>query len=114
MQEQPTIEQRVSTLEDRVRQLERERAMQDDRDMALLARTDGALESIHRVERVQIRAFETLAAGQRNTEAALAVIADALKDHKASIETLASQVSGLEAGLRQVIMLLTGQAPRND
>lgn len=120
MQEQPT-EQRLAILENRVTELERERDRQADRDIALLARIDDFIDDLRRVERVQMRAFEELTAGQKNTETALVTVVDTLKDHKANIETLAGRVNNLEdgqqrieAGLQQVIMILTGQSPRND
>ena len=119
--QEPTTEQRLIILENRVSELERERGIQADRDIALLARIDDFIDDLRRVERVQLKAFETLTAGQKSTEAALATIVDALQDHKANIETLGGRVNGLEdgqrvlqAGQEQIIALLTGKSPHND
>lgn len=60
-----------------------------------------------RVERVQLRMFDEMAAGQKKTEVTLEEVVKALKDHKTHIEALA-------AGQQQIISLLTGQVSRND
>lgn len=125
MQEQPTTEQRLTILEgkfaDLARELEREREIQADRDIALLARVDGSYEAIKRVERVQLRLFDETIAGQKGVEAALKDMAALFRDHKEAIETLGSRVANLEAGqsvqeagIQQIITLLTGNTPRND
>lgn len=121
MQQQPTTEQRLAILEGRVTDLERERERQADRDIALLARIDSFIDDMRRVERVQIRMFDELSAGQKTIETAIKAIPETLQDHKAHIEALGGRINGLEAGqehieagLQQVILLLTGKAPRND
>jgi len=137
MTQQPTTEERLALLEQKVADLELQRAIQETRDMALLARVDTFIDDLHRVERVQIRGFEELKAGQKNLEAgqrnleqALGVVVGTLKDHKEGIEivagrvdTVASQVSELvghmtelAASQQQILTLLTsgGKPPRND
>lgn len=57
-QQEPTTEQRLAILESRVSELERERGIQADRDIALLARIDSFIDTMHRLERQQMRAFD--------------------------------------------------------
>lgn len=131
-----TTEQRFALLESRVAELERQRAVQEDRDIALLARIDGFIDDLRRIERVQMRAFDDLKSGQKNIETtletttdevillvdaaqdhkkAIETLAETARDHKAGIESLAEQVATLAAGQQQIITLLTGgKSPRND
>jgi len=131
-----TTEQRFVMLEQRVAELEHQRAVQEERDIALLARIDNFIDDLRRVERVQMRAFDDLKAGQKQLEARVesvetdvAILIDAAeshkeaidalteiaRDHKAGIESLAQQVATLAAGQQQIITLLTGgPSPRND
>jgi hypothetical protein len=118
MAEQHTVEERLTILEQRVAEFERFRHAQEDRDIALLARIDGFIDDLRRIERVQMRGFEELKSEQQEIKAdlqevkaeqkkAFATVADTMRDHKQALETLA-------AGQQQIITLLTGQAPRND
>lgn len=65
MAEQNT-DQRLANLEQRVSELEHQRRVQEDRDIALLARIDTFIDDLHRVERTQMRGFEELSIGLRN------------------------------------------------
>ncbi len=121
MAEQRNLEERFTLLESRVLGLERQREIQEDRDIALLARIDSFIDDLHRIERVQMRGFEDLKIGQKNLEArqdhlerGLIDVVDTLKNHKMSIETLAEQITGLVAGQQQILSLLIGNIPRND
>ena len=116
-----SIEQRLSTVEGKIAAIEifkREQELfkqkQENRDLALLARIDGFIDDLRRVERVQMRSFDTIIATQREQAAEIkelketqAVLVDAAKDHKQAIESLAQ-------GQQQIITLLTGKPPRND
>lgn len=121
MQQDLPVEQRLAILERKVADLEHERTMQDDRDIALLARADGAYEAIKRVERVQLRMFDEVTTGIKNIEARLNDVPALFQDHKEAIEKVAGRVAALEdsqadvrAGIQQVISLLSGNQPRND
>jgi chromosome segregation ATPase len=95
-----SVEERLTQIEHRVAELERQRGTQDDRDLALLARIDGFIDDLRRVERVQMRGFDDLKAdvrelqaGQKNLETAVGVIVETLQDHKKAIESLAGQMN---------------------
>lgn len=116
-----TNEERLAALERDVAELKQARRIQDDRDVALLARIDGFIDDLRRMERVQMRGFEELMLGQRRTNDSLEVVVDALKDHKSAIESLGARVNSvedrldrLEAGQQQIISLLTGNPPIHD
>src|SRR5258708_864474 len=113
-QEPPTTEERLALIESKVADLERKNQEGSDRDMALLYRIDNFIEDLRRVERVQMRAFETLMAGQKEeakrlskVEEAIVSIDETLKNHKLNIETLA-------AGQQQILEILLGRSPRSD
>jgi hypothetical protein len=63
-----SVEERLTQIESRLAELERQRGIQEDRDIALLARIDGFIDDLRRVERVQMRSFDELKAGQKNDE----------------------------------------------
>lgn len=115
MQQPLTTEQRLELVEKRVAELERQRRIQEDRDIALLARIDNFIDDLRRVERVQMRAFDELKADILEVKADIHElqagqqgVVEILADHKKHIEDLA-------AGQQQIISLLTGkQPPRND
>ena len=109
-----TFEERFALLESRVEELERQRAVQEDRDLALLARVDNFIDDLRRIERVQMRSFDTIMAHQKDQdvhlaslETSVAVLVDAAKDHKKAIETLAQ-------GQQQMLAILTGEQRLND
>lgn len=114
-------EERLARLEHDVAELLQARRIQDDRDIALLARIDTFIDDLHRVERVQMRSFEELMAGQKETnarlegqEAAIGLVIDTLKNHKGAIEELGMRLSNLEAGQQQILNILLGKPPIND
>lgn len=134
MAEQNT-EDRLSLLEARVSELEHQRAVQEERDIALLARIDNFIDDLRRIERVQMRAFDAQAVqlngltrrmdsveasvGQivqvvNNHSETLTTLVGAAKDHKAAIEDIAGQVQSLAAGQQQILEILLGKPPRND
>ncbi|MBO0796321.1 MAG: hypothetical protein J2P36_35975 [Ktedonobacteraceae bacterium] len=130
MQQQPTTEQRLIILEHRVTELERKAAAQEDRDHALLARVDGFIDDLRRIERVQMRSFDELKAGQLELKTELEarmdrlevrmdrlehnmeimernieVLADTAKNHKVAIESVASDVS-------TILNIIRGGSPK--
>lgn len=128
MSMQPTAEERISLLEAKVAELERQRTVQEDRDIALLARIDDFIDTMRRIERVQMRAFDSNAVqlnglakrmdaieshvGEivqvvNNHSETLTTLVDAARDHKHAIESLA-------AGQQQILEILIGKPPRND
>ncbi len=145
-----STEQRISRLENQMAALEmfkREQEAfkreQENRDLALLARIDGFIDDLRRIERVQMRGFEDMKTGQRNIEAnvavltetakshtqAITVLAETAKDHKQVIEGLAGQVNELAqnvkelagnvgelaTGQQEILLLLRGgRQPQND
>ena len=120
MAEQNT-DQRLANLEQRVSELEHQRRVQEDRDIALLARIDTFIDSLHRVERTQMRGFEQLHGQLKDHEVRLDrletnvnTLVEATKDHKAAIETLAGNVNTLASGQAQILAILTGQQRRDD
>lgn len=76
-----SVEERFAQIESRLTDLERQKSIQEDRDIALLARIDGFIDDLRRVERVQIRGFEELKTGQRNLEVAVVGIVETLNAH---------------------------------
>jgi Mg2+ and Co2+ transporter CorA len=123
-----TIEERFELLENRVTELERFRRSQEERDLALLYRVDNFIDDLRRIERVQMRSFDEIMQHQKEQDARLdsletsvAILVDAAKDHKRAIEALAlgqqelaQGQQALAQGQQQILMLLTGKAPRND
>ena len=112
--EQRSTEQRLSALESEVAALKVFKQEQENRDLALLARIDGFIDDLRRVERVQMKAFDHLSSEVRDIKAEVGdikatqtVIVDAVKDHKQAIEQLA-------IGQQQILALLTGDPRRND
>src|SRR5512146_3255261 len=108
MQQQPTDSERITALENKLADLERRYEQrwqtQEDRDIALLARIDGFITDLRRMERAQIKATEEIKRGQTEERA---IIIDALKSHKAAIDNL-------NAGQQQILSLLTGLSKTND
>ncbi len=123
MAQQLTPEERLAILEHKVAYLEQDKLEtdlfkqdQESRDLALLARIDSFISDLRRIERVQMRSFDMLTAGQRNQDVritalegsvtalndavrdntkAITVLADVVKDHKQGIESLAAQVNDI-------------------
>jgi hypothetical protein len=132
MAEQQNLEERFALLESRVAELERQRTVQEDRDIALLARIDTFIDDLRRIERVQMRSFEELRAGQNdqraefrahqeyvteqfdNVETNMSVLIDAAKSHKGAIEQLHEGQQAMQAGQEQILAILTGKAKTND
>ena len=134
--QQPTIEERLSALEDEVAELKQARHNQDTINGALLARIDSFIGDIHRLEREQRHGFDSQAAqiadlkadvttlqgdvaGLKEDVSGLAqgmrTLTDIARDHRQAIESLAGQMSEFAAGQQQILSLLTGgKPPRND
>ncbi len=124
-QQQPNIEARLLHIEGRLAALELARQEQETRDIAILARIDGFIDDLRRIERVQMRAFESQAVQIKEVrddvkqiqermavqERNIAALAEAAKDHKVAIETLAGQVQELAVGQKMLIEILTGGKP---
>src|SRR5258708_10306569 len=105
MKQDLPIEKRVFILESKIAELERFRQSLDDRDIALLRRVDDFIDDLRRVERVQMRSFDALAAGQKDLEARLT---SKLDEHTEAIDVLV-------AGQQQIIAPLTAcKSQRND
>lgn len=109
-----TFEERFALLESRVEELERQRAVQEGRDLALLARIDNFIDDLRRIERVQMRLFDSIIAHQKeqnarlsSLETSVATLVDAAKDHKKAIETLVQ-------GQQQILTILMGEQRLND
>lgn len=137
-----TTEERLAKLEHDVAELMQARRIQEDRDIALLARIDTFIDSLSRVERVQLRSFEelkadqqeiktgmkrfetelealkvgqkTLESGQQNMVTALSNVGEVLRDHKAAIERIDEGQRALQAGQEQILAILTGKSKTND
>ncbi|HLZ60146.1 MAG TPA: hypothetical protein VKR06_24615 [Ktedonosporobacter sp.] len=126
---QQNIEERVTILESKVAKLESAKGTQETRDLALLARIDGFIDDLHRVERVQMRGFETVMAVQREQATEIKGLKVDVQELKVDVQELRGDVQGLKegqsllvdiakdhkkaidsllAGQRQIIELLTG------
>ncbi|MBO0777263.1 MAG: hypothetical protein J2P37_00345 [Ktedonobacteraceae bacterium] len=120
-QQPPDTEQRLFLMEQRIAELERKVTAQEERDQALLARVDGFIDDLRRIERVQMRAFDELKAGQLEHSARLErvesridhieqdmgtitrnieVLADVAKDHKQAIERIDTNVTTILDAIR--------------
>jgi len=115
------IEERFAQIESRVAELERQRSIQEDRDMALLARIDGFIDDLRRVERVQMRGFDTLMAGQKSLDArmtsvetTIGVVAETVEALSDRMGALADQVNTLVAGQAQILARLANNPGNND
>lgn len=104
-----TVEQRFMLLEQRVAELERQRAVQEERDIALLARIDNFIDDLHRIERVQMRAFDTQTAQFKDIENAIltmnetvSILANSVRSHKQGIETLGEVVLDHKNGIESL------------
>ena len=102
-----TQEERLSILEQKVAALEQQKVLQENRDIALLARIDSFIDDLRRLEQAQIHSFDDLKANQKEIEAAIAILAEAAKDHRQAIELLAQSQ-------KQILALLTRQTSLND
>ncbi len=121
-QQQPDLEARLLHIESRLAALELAREEQETRDIAILARIDGFIDDLRRIERVQMRSFDEIKIEQQElksvvkaqaadikslqeTQAQLiriverqeqnvAVLAETAKGHKVAIESLAESAKG--------------------
>lgn len=122
--QQPTMEERFAVLETRVAELERQRHIQEDRDVALLARVDNFTDDLRRVERVQLRGFEEQQAHQEyvterfdhigirldSVENHLTARLDTVEDHLTSLtQAVVSQKEAIEALYKGQQALIAGQ-----
>jgi len=121
---EPTIQEQVARLETRVAELERLRRIQEDRDVALLARVDDFTDGLRRIERVQLRGFEEQHAHQEYVtgrfehiearldavEDHLAVRIDAVEDHLDAVEShLTARLDTVEDHLTKLTEAVTSQ-----
>ncbi|HLZ56469.1 MAG TPA: hypothetical protein VKR06_05925 [Ktedonosporobacter sp.] len=111
---QQSIEERLLIVEGKIAELELTKQTQEMRDLGLLARIDGFIDDLRRIERVQLRGFDTIMAVQREQatdikelKAVQSLLVDAAKDHKKAIDSL-------HTGQQQIIELLTGGRPRTN
>lgn len=95
-----TTEERLSALEEKVRELEQAKQNQDTINGAVLARIDSFIGDIHRLERDQRRGFEEMKSGQKNLEVRVGRVEEGLL--------------ALQAGQEQILAILTGKAKTND
>lgn len=125
MAEEPTTETRLAALERKFAALERdrqrERQLQDERDIALLARIDSFLEDLRRMDRSQLRMFEVQLAELRMQGMHIETLgqdvgslAEIARNHKDSIEQVGQEVRDLADPVGQILALLTGQQKQND
>lgn len=117
-----------ASIEARIAALEAFKQTQEDIDSGLLARVDGAYDTIKRVERIMINGFQSLrvelaATNKRleSHETALAEIIDTLKNHKVAIEELGERMGkvegrleGMDGTLQQILAILIGGKGVND
>src|SRR5579859_1348316 len=122
-QQQPNFEARFLHIEGRLAALELAREEQETRDIAILARIDGFIDDLRRIERVQMRGFDTIMQSQQaqatdikslqETQARLigiverqeqniAVLAETAKDHKVAIESLAETAKGRKVAIESL------------
>jgi hypothetical protein len=125
---EPTIQELVARLETRVAELERQRRIQEDRDISLLARVDDFTDDLRRIERIQLRGFEEQRAHQEyvterfeHVEARLDTVEDHLTKlieaaviQKEAIEALYVGQQSLIAGQEQILLILAGKPKTND
>jgi septation ring formation regulator EzrA len=114
MAEQLTTEERLSRLESDVAELQHAKREQENRDIALLARVDGFIDDLRRVERTQMRAFDELRAGQQEQKTAIERLNEGQQELQTGLTGLAGQVRGLAAGQQQILEILLGNPPRNN
>ena len=122
MSQQPTTtEDRLALLESRVNELEQARRDQDTINGALLIRIDNFIGDLHRMERSQRQGFDSQAAQIKDLTAGVVTLVDIAQDHKQAIETLSHRVErieegqqALQAGMDQVVAILTGKQRTND
>lgn len=106
-----TNEERLAALERDVAELKQARRIQEDRDVALLARIDGFIDDLRRIERVQMRSFEGLATrmneGFATAHEDIGELALVAKNHKEALDSIM-------ASQQQIIAILTGNPKTND
>ncbi|HET8842777.1 MAG TPA: hypothetical protein VFN35_15040 [Ktedonobacteraceae bacterium] len=101
MQQEPTIEQRLSNLESLVAELRRKQADGEDVDQALLRRIDMFINDMHLLKNSQSRGFEAVLTSQR--------------EQKTLLQTQGRSIDALIQGQEQLIaFLMGGKPPRND
>lgn len=136
---EPTLEQRFALLETRVAELEHQRRIQEDRDVALLARVDNFTDDLRRIERVQLRGFEEQRAHQEyvterfeavenrlggvenridGVENHLTARLDTVEDHLTKLTEITIShrqvLETLQAGQQQILDILKGKPRTND
>ena len=120
MPEHPTVEKRLDLLENRVAGLERARHVQEDRDIALLARVDNLIDDVHRVERSELHHSEFFEAGVQYIKDRCEFIERDVDELKGDVHELKEDVANLtestlahaqvmETLATQVMVLTKGQ-----
>lgn len=111
-----TLEERFAALENRVVELERQRAVQEERDLALLARIDDFIDDLRRIERVQMRSFDVIMTHQKeqyarltSLEASVAALVETAKEHKRAIEILAEATKEQKQAIEMLINVARDQ-----
>lgn len=125
MQQEPTLEQRVFSLERKIEELERFRIASEMRDTGLMQRADEILTELHTLQRDAGRGFIQQLSTQKdiqtrleNLEQAVAALVETGKGHKEVIEELVRnndmRLAALEAGQQQILEILLGQTRLHD
>jgi hypothetical protein len=133
MTQQESTEQRLSALEARMAALESSKREQEDRDIALLARVDGFIDDLRRIERVQMRGFDELRADHNDLHAEfrahqeymgerfdtienhLNVRIDVIEDNlTARLDEQRVAIQTLQAGQQQILDILQSKLKTND
>jgi methionine synthase I (cobalamin-dependent) len=103
-QQQPSdLERRVAFIESKLVEFQRFEYEQGNRDSALIIRIDNVAEEVRIVKQQQGTAFDTAQANHKEAsarldqlEAAIAVLIETAKDHKAAIEAVDHKVDALD------------------
>ena len=118
MQQEPTpIDLRLAMIEARIAELERFRQSLDGRDVALLARVDGFIDDLRRLERNQMISFDALRSEIANLTNTVNTLTGNVNNLTNTANDLASNMNLLAQGQQAIMTLLQqqGQAPkRND
>lgn len=110
---EPTIQELAALLEARIIELEHQRRIREDQDVALLARVDDFTNDLKRIERVQLRSFEEQHAHQEYVTGRFAHVEarlDTVEDHLGAVEShLTARLDTVEEHLDTVENHLTAR-----
>jgi hypothetical protein len=122
----PTPEERLAALERDVAELKQARRIQEDRDIALLARVDGFIDDLRRIERVQMRGFDDLRTEMRAGQEYMNARMDALETHvdvridviednlTTRLDEQRVAIQSLQAGQSLILEILQSKPKTND